>query len=373
MKFSVNSAKFLSVLKVAYAAIPSNPVLPILDCVLLNLESGWLEVVSSDLETTVITKLKVEDIKEDGNIALPAKILLDTLGELPDQPVTISVNEKNGVSITSTYGKYKLSGQKASDYPNIPVVVDNAKIEMSDEVLIDGIGSTLFATSNDELRPAMTGVYFLVKNMKMTLVATDAHKLVRYAFNERSTSNMDDNFILSKRSLVLLQKALPRDGEQVAANVNGSNVRFVIPSVNTEVICRRIDAHYPNYEAVIPLDNDMTMEVNRMNLLNCLKRIMIYANKTTNQVILNISEESVVVSTQDLDFAQEAAEELTCTFNGKPIKMGFNAKFLVDVLNVLDGDSIIFYLSTPSRAAIIRQSVSVGDDDLLALVMPVMI
>jgi DNA polymerase-3 subunit beta len=369
MKFSVSSADLLKHLQMAGGAISSNPVIPILEDFLFSIENNELTIAATDLETSIITKIEVMADK-DGKVAVPAKILLETLKALPQQPITFSVNDNNfGIEITSAYGKYKLAGENGDDYPAIPEPDTVDTVEVASRALLQGINNTVFATSSDELRPAMTGVYFQIDFNKVTLVATDAHKLVKYAFNDVS-GEVSTTFIVPKKALNLLKGALAEGGD-VKMSFNKANAFFDFE--NTRLVCRLIDARYPDYNAVIPVDNPNVLTVPRIDFQNSLKRIAIYANKTTNQVILNVSDGSLNVSAQDLDFSNEAAEQLSCAYDGEPLTIGFNARFLVEMLGVLETDEVRLEMSSPTRAGILLPGEEADGEEILMLVMPVML
>ena len=369
MKFSVSSATLLKFLQKAGGAIGSNPVLPILEDFLFQVEDGSLIVSSTDLETSITTQVDVQG-EENGAVAIPAKILTDTLKALPEQPVTIEVdNEAFGIEITSSYGKYKLAGDNPDDFPKIPAIEENDVVEIDSSIVLDAINNTLFATSTDELRVAMTGVLVQVDFNKVTFVSTDAHKLVKYAAHNVN-SNVSASFIIPKKACTLLKNVLPSSG-LISLRFNRSNAFFELE--NTKLVCRLIDAKYPDYNAVIPADNPYTLTVERVGFLNSLKRIVIYSNKTTNQVILKINDESLNISAQDLDFSNEAAEQMTCTYAGDPIIIGFNAKFLIEMLGVLDSDEVNLLLSTPNKAGLLLPTEQSENEEITMLVMPVML
>lgn len=369
MKFSVSSSDLLKKLQVAAGAIGSNPVLPILEDFLFSIKGNKLTITTSDLETTIITGLDV-NADGDGVVAVPAKILLDTLKELPQQPVTFQVDKDNfGVEITSAYGKYRLAGENGQDFPKAPEADAVDDITLSADTVHQAISKTIFATSNDELRPAMTGVFLEVDFNHLTFVSTDAHKLVKYSF-KNVTSEVSTSFIIPKKALNLLRNALGNAGE-LKLSFNKANAFF--EGDNIKLICRLIDARYPDYNAVIPADSPNQMVISRRDFQNSLKRIAIYANKTTNQVILNINDGSLTVSAQDLDFSNEATEQLSCTYGGEPMTIGFNAKFLIEMLTVLESDEVELNLSTPTRAGILKPVDELEDEDILMLVMPVML
>jgi DNA polymerase-3 subunit beta len=306
----------------------------------------------------------------EGSIAIPAKILLDTLKALPQQPVTFTIDEDTKmVEITSAYGKYKIAGEDGADYPAIPSPEMVNTFSIPSDVLEMGISKTIFATSTDELRPPMTGVLFEMDNERLTLVATDAHKLVKFSYmgidNDENAS-----FIIPKKALTLIKNSLP-DNAPVSVAFNDTNAFFSFGE--TRLICRLIDAKYPDYNAVIPVDNPHLLTISKSDFQNSLKRIAIYSNKTTNQVILNIGKEILTLSAQDIDFSNEAVEELNCVFEGEPLNIGFNAKFLVEMLNVLESDEVKIELSTPTRAGILIPADQIEGTEILMLVMPVML
>lgn len=369
MKFSVSSADLHKQLQIVNGAIGSNPVLPILEDFLFSIDNNKLTIAATDLETSISTSIEVQS-SGDGSVAIPAKILMDTLKALPQQPITFSIDDDNfSIEITSAYGRYKLAGENGADFPIIPTDDDVNTVVVPAPVLAQAISKTLFATSNDELRPAMTGVYFKVADNTLTCVATDAHKLVRFSYDDIADV-LEADFIVPKKALNLLKGSLPA-GDVVNLSFNRANAFFSFGDVN--MVCRLVDARYPDYNAVIPADNPNTMVINRADFQSSMKRIAIYANKTTNQVILDITENSVTLSAQDLDFSNEAKEQLTCNYEGDPLKIGFNAKFLIEMLGVLETDEVKMELSSATRAGILLPTENNDDEKILMLVMPVML
>lgn len=369
MKFSVSSSELLKQMQIASGAIAASPVLPILDDFLFTIKKNHLTITATDLETSITNQIEVMS-DGDGSVAIPAKILLDTLKALPDQPITIAVDDETfGITITSAYGKYRLAGENGQDYPRVPESDQVDTVVVPATTLSKAIIKTLFATSNDELRPAMTGVYVSLDFNKLTFVATDAHKLVRYTFT-KIPGEVATSFIIPKKALNLLKNALPPEGD-IKMSFNKANAFFSFGE--THLVCRLIDARYPDYNAVIPVGNPNLLTIKRTDLQSSLKRIAIYANKTTNQVILDISPDSLTVSAQDLDFSNEAAEQLPCNYDGNPLTIGFNAKFLVEMLGVLESDEVKMELATPSRAGILLPVEDTEGEEILMLVMPVML
>ncbi|WP_258098466.1 DNA polymerase III subunit beta [Marinoscillum pacificum] len=370
MKFIVSSSYLLKQLSAINGVITTNPVVPILENFLFEISDGTLTITASDLQTSMITELEVE-AKEDGSIAIPAKILLETLRNLPEQPVTFSIDaDTYSIEINSDNGRYKLSGENATDFPKIPTVSDGYSVNMSSGVLAQAINSTIYATSNDELRPAMTGVYIKLDETNTTFVATDSHRLIRYRRVDIA-SDMSHSMIIPRKALTLLKATLPSENTNVNLEFNASNAFFSFN--NVKMICRLIDERFPDYENVIPSDNENTMNINKAELLSSLKRIAIYANKTTHQVRLKITGSELMISAEDLDFSNEANERLSCEHDGEDIEIGFNAKFLIEMLNNLDAKEITLKLNAPNRAGILFPVEKDENEDILLLVMPVML
>lgn len=368
MKFSTSSSDLLKHLQIAGGAISTNPVLPILEDFLFTITDNRLKITASDLETTIITSMDIIS-EANGMVAVPAKILIETLKALPEQPVTFEVDEdSNGISVTSAYGKYKLSGENGSDFPETPAFAEGNEIELLGGVLSQAIANTIFATSNDDLRPTMTGVYFQIEADQITFVATDAHKLVKFA-SKINNADVSTSFIVPKKALNMLKMSL-HTNEPVKISFNKSNAFFAFG--NFQMACRLIDGRFPDYNAVIPVNNPNLLSIRRSDFLSSIKRIAIYANKTTNQVLFKIDGNTLNISSKDLDFSNEAEETLACTYEGSPLNISFNAKFLIEMLNVLNADDIKMELSVPNRAGIIKPVEQEDSVDLLMLVMPVM-
>ena len=370
MKLIVSSSTLLKNLQKVSGVISSNTVLPILEDFLFDIKSNVLTVSATDLETSISTSFDVQ-AAEDFKIAIPAKILVNILKELPEQPVTNTFDELSfAVELTTDNGKYKLSGENGEDFPKIPVEEDVQVIKMPAAVLYNGISKTIFAVSNDELRPAMNGVYIQLNDAGITFVATDAHKLVRYNRNDVQ-SETPSNFIIPKKALNQLKSIVPNNDTEVSMSFNKDNVFFHV--ANVYLVCRLIDQRFPDYNNVIPKENPNLLVISREDLLGTLKRTTIFSNKTTNQVVLKIVGNTLAISAQDLDFSNEASEQLSCEYTGEDLEIGFNSKFLIEMLNTISDQEIRIELSTPTRAGILKPQEQTEQEDLLMLVMPVMI
>jgi DNA polymerase III subunit beta len=370
MKFIVSSSALLKQLQSINGVITNNPVVPILENFLFEINEGTLTITASDLETSMITEMHVE-AKENGKIAAPARILLDTLKNLPDQPVTFTIDEETyTIELSSANGRYKLSGENATDFPRVPVVKSSNSIEVPSNLLARAINKTIFAVSTDELRPAMTGIFVQLNENNITFVATDGHRLLRYRRFDVSTGNTA-SIIIPRKAFTLLKSTLPAEPTTVRVEFNTSNAFFSFE--NIRMVCRLIDERYPDYENVIPVQNPNKLVIDRHDLLSSVKRISIYSNKTTHQVRLRIAGSELHVSAEDLDFSNEANERLSCQYDGEDMEIGFNARFLIEMLNNIDSDEVSLELSTPNRAGLLMPSSNDENENILMLVMPVML
>lgn len=356
MKFSTSSLDLLKHLQIVSGAIGNNSILPILENFLFTIDDNQLNLAATDLETTITTSMEVK-AKGSINVAIPAKMLLDTLKALPDQPIHFEIDEETfSIAITSDYGKYRMMGENGQDFPRIPLADDTQEVRMPSIDLNRAISKSIFAVSKDELRQSMTGANFLLEPQKITIAATDAHKLVKFELLELD-HDVSTSFIVPKKALNLLKNGLPKEDE-VVLSFNKTNAFFNFGKTN--LVCRLIDAAYPNYESVIPTENPNKMVIDRADFLSSLKRLAIYANQSTNRVVLKINNNRLTLSTEDTDFLNEAKEVLSCAYEGSPLKIGFNAKFLMEMLSTLDSDEIKMEMSTPSQSGILQP---VNDDD----------
>ena len=369
MNFIVSSSYLLKNLNSISGVITSNPVVPILENVLFEIEGGNLLITASDLQTSVMVELQVES-KEDGSVAIPAKILIETLKNLPEQPVTFSIDDQNyNIEINSDNGRYKLAGENSADFPKVPGVNDGYSSDINSEILNSAISNTIFSTSTDELRPAMTGVFFKLSSTGCTFVSTDGHRLVKYIRTDIKGDEVDHDMILPRKSLNLLKSILPTDkSSDIKLDFNASNAYFSFE--NIKMVCRLIDERYPDYDNVIPSDNSNTVTITKSELLGSLKRISIYANKTTNQVRFKITGSEILISAEDLDFSNEANERISCEHDGDDIEIGFNAKFLIEMLSNIESEKVILKLSEPNRAGLLIPEDINDNEDITINIYP---
>lgn len=370
MNFIVSSASLLKQSSLLSGVLNSSNTLPILDNFLFETKGSELKISASDLETTMSSKLTVES-NEDGTIAIPAKMLLDILKNFSDHPIRFAFNkERMQIELSSDYGKYEIAVHSGDEFPKVPEIEQSNSLSIKSELLGRAINKTLFAAGNDELRPVMSGVFCELNSEDLTFVATDAHKLVKYqrldAKSENSTS-----FILPSKPLNLLKNSLNHN-EDTIVEYNQNNAFFKIGNVH--LVCRLVEGKYPNYEAVIPKENPNKLTIDRHLLLSSVKRVSIFANKTTHQVDLQMTGSSLKISAKDIDFSNQAEEKLNCTYVGEDMAIGFNSKFLIEMLNNIDTEEISIEMSSPNRAGIITpENPEEQNEKILMLVMPVMV
>jgi len=371
MKFIVSSSYLLQHLQVLGGVINNNNTLPILDNFLFELEGNELKVSASDLETTMSANLEV-DSHDSGNIAVPARLLLDTLKTFPEQPLTFIVHEDNNtVELSSSQGKYALAYADGDEFPSVMEIEDGKNTSMTADVLATAINKTIFATGNDDLRPMMSGVLFEFSSEGLTFVATDAHKLVKYSRNDLSSS-ADAEFIMPKKPLNILKSILAGSEEEISIEYDESNAKFTFEDI--QLTCRLIDGKYPNYEAVIPKENPNTLNIERQQFLNSVRRVSIFSNKTTHQIKLTLAGSELNISAEDIDFSNKADERLTCDYSGDDLEIGFNSRFLTEMLNNLDSNDVQLAMSLPNRAGILTPKDGLEEgEEVIMLVMPVML
>jgi len=374
MKFVASSTELLSHLQAISRVISTKNTLPILDNFLFTLSGNELEITASDLETTLITRMTLDNIDGAGTIALPARILLDTLKEFSEQPLTFDINTDTlAVVINSENGRFSVVGQNGVDFPVLPSIRKEKRFSFNigADVILSGINRTLFATADDELRPVMGGIFVEASTEKITFVASDAHKLVKY---ERSDAKADDNssFILPKKPASLLKNILPKESGMVAVEFDDRNAFFTL--ADYKVVCRLVEGNYPNYNSVIPKNNPRKVSIDRVELYNILRRVSVFSNQASNLIKLQFSPNQITVSAQDIDFSISAYERHKCLYEGDEMEIGFKSVFLLEILANISSQDVVIELADPTRAGLfLPAEPETGSEDLLMLLMPMMI
>ena len=372
MNFTVSSSMLSSRLQTISRVINSKNTIPVLDCILFELEGNRLTLTASDPENTLNTSIEVVDCSEDFSFAISSKILIDSLKEISEQPLRFEV-KKDTLEITIYYqnGKYSLVGQNADEYPGAAVLGEGAvAINVPTKVLSSGISCSLFATADDEVRPVMCGVYFDFTPESITLVASDGHKLVRCR-DYTVTGAEKSAFILPKKPATLLKNLLGKE-EQESVSIEFDGRFAIFDMGDYKLVCRLFDGRYPNYNSVIPQNNPHKLTVDRASLISTLRRVAIFSSQVS-LIKLHIEDNKVVISAQDTDFSTSAEESIACSYEGASMNIGFRASFLIDILNNTPGQDVIIELADPSRAGVIVPAEQVDKQELLMLLMPMML
>lgn len=372
MKFVVSSSDFLAHLQTIGRVINSKNTIPILDSFLFTLDEDVLTVRASDGETTLETSLRVADSEGSGLFAIPAKMLLDPIRELPEQPLVFEINDTNlEVFIFFQNGRYNLIGQSGETYPQAPALGENnLSLNIEVDALLSGVTKTLFATADDELRPVMNGIFFDIEQDCLTFVASDSHKLVRYK-NYSIKSAVKSSFILPKKPANMLKNILPKEDGNVAVQFDDRNAYFTFSTYR--MICRLIEGRFPNYNAVIPQSSPFKLIVDRQGLIAALRRVSHFSNQASNLIKLQISEGQIVISAQDIDFSTAAEEKIMCQYGDKAINIGFKSSFLIEILNNINSTDVCLELTDSSRAGVLTPLEQEADENLLMLLMPMML
>ncbi|MBN2610688.1 MAG: DNA polymerase III subunit beta [Bacteroidales bacterium] len=372
MKFVVSSIDLLNHLQSVSRVISPKNSLPILDNFLFKLNGNDLEITASDLETTMVTTMKLQNTTDSGSISIPARLLTDTLKEFPEQPLTFDINTDTlAVVITSENGQFTIVGQSGADFPQLPSIKEDKKssLKLAADSLERGITSTIFATADDELRPVMNGIFMEITPEELTFVASDAHKLVRNKYKDVQT-DVNASFILPKKPANLLKNLLSKEKGDVLIEVDDKNALFTLS--NALLVCRLVEGNYPSYNSVIPVDNQNKMIIDRQKFLNTLRRVSVFSNQASNLVKLQLTGNQITISAQDIDFSISAYERLSCQYDGDEMEIGFKSVFLIEILTNLQSSDVVMELSDPSRAGLFFP-LEKDDEDVLMLLMPMMI
>lgn len=376
MRFIINSQLLLENLQSLSSLLVENKALPILDKCLFKVVGNTLTLVAYDSETVAVIDINLDDVTGEGAIAVPAKPLMETLKTIPDIPMVFEIDlAVSGISFSAGNGNFKLVGESADMYPEIPQMSTDGEVaNIASDVLVRAISKTIFATGNDQFRPAMCGVFFDFKPDSLTFVATDAYKLVRYRRTD-FTATREISFSVPKKALMLLKTMLSVRKDKLAVSVDANDKNVFFSFENVHISCRLIDGKYPNYEAVIPQDNPNKLFIPRQSFLNCIRRVCVFASKAIPKARLSMSGASeIMISAEDVDNATAAKDRLTCQYEGQPLEIGFNAKFYLEMLSNVETEDVCLEMSVPSRAALL---LPVGkednNEDVLMLVMPVML
>ncbi len=372
MRFTVSSSALCGKLQTLAKVINSKNSLPILESFLCEVRNGEIVLTASDSENMMQSSLQLSECDGEGAFAVPNRTILDAVKELPEQPLTFEVNTDNlTIKILYQNGVYNFTAQNADEFPRMQHIPDGATvINMQSVALSDNINRSLFATAQDELRPVMNGIYFDLSAEGLAIVASDGHKLVRNK-NFNVTSEQPASFILPKKPAMLLKNVLGRDGGDVVIKFDDKNaeIRFA----DGVLVCRLIEGRYPNYNSVIPQDNPNQLTIDRKALMGAIRRVLPFASESSQLIRFHLEAGRLEVSSEDIDFATSAKEEIVCDYNGQNMNIGFKGSSVSEILSNIESESIIMELADPSRAGIIVPAEQPEGEDILMLIMPMLL
>jgi DNA polymerase-3 subunit beta len=372
MKFVVSSTDLLAHLQTIGRVINSKNTIPILDSFLFSLKDNQLTLTASDGDTTLITSMQVADSEGDGVFAIAAKTLLEPIRELPEQPLVFDIDDSTlEILIHYQNGKYNFIGQQGDDYPQSHSIrEESVSFSLDVSALLNGINRTIFATADDELRPVMNGIYFDINEEDITFVSSDSHKLVRFQ-NKTVKVGTKAAFILPKKPATMLKNILPKEQGSVEVAFDDRIANFTF--ANYKIICRLIEGRFPNYNSVIPQNNPFRITVDRLQFMSALRRVSHFSNQGSNLIKLQVADNKIVITAQDIDFSTSAEETVSCQYSDMGIKIGFKSSFLVDILNNINSTEVVLELADPSRAGIVLPVDQDENEELLMLLMPMML
>lgn len=369
MKFIISSGTLYKSLQSIIGIIGSNNVLAILEDFKFDIGKNEIHISATDLETYMIVSITPDEVSGTGEICIPAKILMEFLKNVPEQPLKFEINKDLHIDITSSSGKSQMVGEDVKNFPPKPEISAKKEFSMSSAELSDGISKALVAVSTDSMRPSMNGVNFVLTGTDLTFVSTDAHRLVCCTKNGIQCPE-ETHFVAPRKALNQLKQILDGTSE---LTISYDENHLMVHGDRLVMTCRLIDDKFPDYQSVIPRDNPYKLQVSKADFLSSLRRVSVFANKTTYQVELDIKGSSLELNARDIDFSYEGEEKMNCQYDGEDMKIAFNARLLVDLIPLVEDDEFVLELSQPNRAGIIRPPAQSDDETLTMLVMPLMI
>lgn len=383
MKFSVKSNELINAISKVITVTPTRSTLPILSNLYFNLEGKELTILGSDLEVYIELKINV-DGKSDGQVALPAKKLETLLQNLQGKELSFDLQNGFKTVIKTKGGKWTLTGEDPNDFPMPAEVEDSKQINISGALITRYLPKAIHAASTDELRRSMNGVYFEIKKGEFKVVSTDGHRLVKIVNNNFEYNGEKTNMLVPIKTCQLMTRLFKSkgsaDGEQEGEEINESqNVQVFFSNEflkssfgNITIYSRLIDDTFPNYESVIPSDNEKILKVAKNDLIGAVKRSIILSDQVTNKTSFTISESELKVKAANNEYGTDADETMECSFTeSDEFEIAFNGKYLLEAIQHFEAEELLFDFSTPLKASIIRPSEQRENEDLMMLVMPV--
>ncbi len=367
MKFKVNRKDIHQAIQNIIGVVPVKTTIPILGNILFDLQGNTLNLTGTDLEVSISTKLDVQG-ERDGAAAIPAKIFFEIVRELSDIPMELDCDEDFKIALKTDQGFYKLSGETKDEFPKISIEETHGSVLIDSQRFNSMIYRTIFAVSSDELRTTLMGVFMKVMENELRMVATDGHRLVKISDTNFHSPDINQETIIPTKALNLVSKNLQKV-DKVKIGLGEDHIVFGL--ADTTIFSKGIEGQFPNYERVIPIDNDKAVIVNRDLLSASVRRVSIFSNSITHQIRLSLSDGQLQVQSEDIEFGGEAREKISVDYTGESMDIGYNANYLLDILRHLDSDEVELQLKDPTSAGIIYPQGKADGEDVLMLLMPI--
>ncbi len=369
MNIKLSSSALNGRLASASKMLSSKNAMPILDCFLIDINTdGQMTITASDSEKYFIANLPLLEQSGTGRFCVPAKTLMESIREIPEQPITIEFDE-NSLELRGKHstGQFSIMAQSADPYPMPRPVEEGNAIDLPAEILLSGISRSLFATANDEVRLVMNGIFIDIKTDHLIFAGTDGRKLVK-DITRNIQPGFEGHFILPKKVATILKAVISKNEENI--RIVYTTDRATIITEDMTMHFRLIEGNYPNYNAVIPTSNPYRATIDRQAFASALKRVSVCCNKSSGLVKIELGYNEVHLTGRDNEYATSAEEHLMCEYNGNPISIGFSCQFLIEICNILDSESVILELADPSRPGLIRPAQEKENEELIMLLMP---
>ena len=366
MRFVVSSTSLSHSLQAVSKVIASKNAMPIRENILFEIKGTQLTLTASDEDNTFKAQLEINSADGDFAFTIPARHMIDIMGKFPEMPLTFDVSDLSKIQLTSETGKYQLVGTSAEEYPQMKELDNANTFSIAGDVLLRAISKTVFAAADNELRPIMNGICFVINNDGLVCAATDSHQLVR--FTNTSITGQDAQFVLPKKPANILKNVLPKEKADVKITFNSNSACFELEKYT--LVSRLIEGKYPNFNAVIPQNNINKLTIDKASFMSAINRVAVCSNQASNLIKLDINTNEMILTAQDYDFSTFATEKINCQFEGTPMAIGLKAPFLLDILGGIDSDDVIIELSDPSRAVLILPFNKLENEEILMLLMP---
>ncbi len=367
MNLNISRNDFYKSIQKVINVIPTKSTVDVIYNLLLIAEDNKLKIIATDLEITQIAWTDCT-VQQPGSIAVPGRLLLDIIREMPDIDLNFSVDANLKILIHSSFGEYKLSGHSKNEFPGVPIVESEQKFQLKNRILKRMIEKSIFACSTDNLRAALTGVYCQIFENEYRMVATDGHRLVKVINKDFTFPGFQRDVIIPTKALNFVARNLPDDGVQ---NILLSEKHVLFDMPGTKIYSRLIKEPYPDYDRVIPMEYSKVMDIGKEEIISSVKRVSLFSNPLTSQVRLKLDEKNLAIHAQDIDFGGEANETIPCHFDGEPMEIAYNANYLLDVLRHVDTDKINFKIEDADGPGLIFPDEQNENEEILMLIMPV--